>query len=172
MDAGELVPDEIIVAMMAEETAKCSGGFILDGFPRTTVQAEEFHRLMAESGNDIDLVLNLKIDDETVKSRLTGRRSCPECGAVYHVDNLPPKVDNLCDNDGEKLVQRADDKPHVVENRLRTYHRQTMPVLDYYRGQGQVYDIDANAEPEEVTSRIMERLDALAGSAAEGSAGG
>jgi len=164
MDSGALVPDEIIVEMMAEaisKTLQC--GFILDGFPRTVNQAEELDRLLkASDSQKIDVVLNLKIDDQVVAQRMTGRRSCPECGAVYHIENLKPKVEGICDSDGTKLIQRPDDGLEVVANRLKTYHQQTEPVVDYYKNNSTVYDIDANKDADEVTALIFEKLDALA----------
>lgn len=163
MDAGQLVPDQIIVEMMIdaiEETQRA--GFVLDGFPRTVNQAAELDKALAQSGHEIDAILNLQIRDEVVLERMTGRRSCPKCGAVYHIKNLKPRVDEICDNDGTKLVQRPDDEPEVVANRLKTYHRQTEPVVDYYRQGRTVYDIDANNGADGVGDLIFEKLDALA----------
>jgi len=110
----------------------------------------------------------LKIDDRLVAQRITGRRSCPECGAVYHIENLKPKVEGICDNDGAKLIQRPDDSPEVVSNRLETYHRQTEPVLDYYKSNGTVcYDISADSGADEITDLLFEKLDGLAKSLSE-----
>jgi adenylate kinase len=163
MDAGQLVPDQIIVEMMIdaiEETP--AAGFVLDGFPRTVNQAAELDKALAQSGHEIDAILNLQIRDEVVLERMTGRRSCPKCGAVYHIKNLKPRVDEICDNDGTKLVQRPDDEPQVVANRLKTYHRQTEPVVEYYKQSRMVYDIDANNGADGVGDLIIEKLDALA----------
>lgn len=163
MDSGALVPDEIIVEMMIDAIKKTpAAGFILDGFPRTVNQAVELDKSLAHRDRDIDAILNLQIDDKVVAERMTGRRSCPKCGAVYHIKNLKPKVDEVCDNDGTKLTQRPDDSPEVVANRLQTYHQQTEPVVDYYRNNRMVYDIDANKNADEVSTLIFERLDALA----------
>lgn len=162
MDAGELVPDDIIVEMMTEEIQKHGDvGFVLDGFPRTVNQAVKLDRAMSFANQKIDAVLNLKIEDKVVGARMTGRRSCPKCGAVYHIENLKPKVKGICDNDGERLIQRPDDSPEVVANRLRTYYKQTEPVVDYYRNNGMVCDIDANGDVNEVSASIFERLDTL-----------
>jgi adenylate kinase len=162
MDSGKLVPDEIIVKMMIEAIKKATNaGFILDGFPRTVNQAVELDESLASDGQQIDAVLNLKIDDQVVAKRITGRRSCPQCGAVYHIENLKPKVDGICDNDGTKLIQRPDDSSEVVVNRLKTYHLQTEPVVDYYRNNNVIYDIDANDEADKVSGLIFEKLDAL-----------
>jgi len=117
MDSGALVPDEIIIEMMVKAIGKApSAGFILDGFPRTNV----------------------------VTNRITGRRSCPECGAVYHIENLKPKTEGICDNDGTELVQRPDDTEEVLANRLETYHQQTEPLVDYYKKNGTVYNFEAD----------------------------
>ncbi len=164
MDSGALVPDEIIVEMMAGAIKKApEAGFILDGFPRTVNQAAELDKSLASTNKKIDAVLNLKIDDRIVAERMTGRRSCPQCGAVYHIENLKPKVEEICDNDGARLIQRPDDSPEVVANRLKTYHQQTEPVVDYYRNSNNsaVYDIDANKDADEVSVLVFEKLDAL-----------
>lgn len=162
MDSGGLVPDEIIVKMMVGAINKASEtGFVLDGFPRTVNQAEELDKTLTSAGLKIDAVLNLEIDDQVIAERMTGRRSCPECGAVYHIENLKPKVEGKCDNDGAELIQRPDDSLEVVENRLKTYHEQTKPVVDYYKSNGSVYDIDSNKSADEVTSLIFEKLDTL-----------
>ncbi len=162
MDSGVLVPDEIIIEMMTEAIRKApAAGFLLDGFPRTVNQAVELAESLAGNEMKIDVVLNLQIDDDVVAKRMTGRRSCPKCGAVYHIENLKPKVEGLCDNDGVELVQRPDDSPEVVANRLKTYHQQTEPLVDYYRNNGTVYDFDADRSPDEISASIFERLDAL-----------
>ncbi len=162
MDSGARVPDEIMVEMMVGAIKKTpESGFILDGFPRTIKQADELDKSLACSGQKIDVVLNLKIDDRIVAERMTGRRSCPQCGAVYHIENLKPKVEGICDNDGARLIQRPDDSLEVVANRLKIYHRQTEPVVDYYKKNNTVCDIDANEDADEVTDLIFENLDAL-----------
>ncbi|HIJ53615.1 MAG TPA: adenylate kinase [Planctomycetes bacterium] len=164
MDSGALVPDQIIVEMMADAIKNApDAGFILDGFPRTINQAAELDKSLDCSGQKIDAVLNLEIDDEVVVRRMTGRRSCPQCGAVYHVENLKPKVEGICDNDGTTLVQRSDDSAEVVANRLKTYHLQTEPVVDYYKkNSSTVYDIDANKDVDGVSASVLEKLEALA----------
>jgi adenylate kinase len=163
MDSGELVPDEVIVEMMAGAIKKTpQAGFVLDGFPRTVNQADRLDKSLACNGKRINAVLNLKVDDRIVAERMTGRRSCPQCGAVYHIENLRPKVEGICDNDGATLIQRSDDSLEVVKNRLKTYHRQTEPVVDYYRKNNTVYDIDADKDVDEVTAQLIENLDTLA----------
>ncbi len=162
MDSGALVPDEVMVGMMVGEIKKAPDtGFVLDGFPRTVKQAGELDKALASSGEKIDIVLNLKVDDHIVAQRMTGRRSCPKCGAVYHVENLKPKVDGICDNDGAELIQRPDDSPEVVANRLKTYHLQTEAVVDYYKNNSTVYGVDANKNAYETTALVFEKLDAL-----------
>ena len=163
MDSGALVPDEIVVAMMIDAIRKApDAGFILDGFPRTVNQAAELDKSLASYHQGIDVVLNLNADDQVVVERITGRRSCPRCGAVYHIKNLRPKVDETCDNDGTKLIQRPDDSPEVVANRLETYRQQTEAVVDYYKSNRTVYEIDANKGADEVSTLIFEKLEALA----------
>jgi adenylate kinase len=113
------------------------------------------------TGKKIDVVVNLKIADEEVAARMTGRRSCPECGAVYHIENLKPKVEGKCDKDGTELIQRPDDSLEVVQSRLKTYHEQTEPVVDYYKNNGTVYDINSGESADEVSELIFKRLNAL-----------
>lgn len=163
MDSGQLVPDELIIEMMAKAIQKApAAGFILDGFPRTVNQAIALDKALDKNGRKIDAVLNLQIDDQVVAGRMTGRRSCPKCGAVYHIQNLKPKKEGLCDRDGAKLVQRSDDSPEVVANRLETYHQQTEPLVDYYMNNGTVFNFDADRDPKEVKASIFEKLDSLA----------
>jgi adenylate kinase len=163
MDSGALVPDQIIIEMMIGEIKKTpAAGCILDGFPRTLKQARELDKALAANGQKVDAVLNLVIDDQVVAGRMTGRRSCPKCGAVYHVENLKPKTPDVCDHDGVKLVQRPDDAPPVVANRLQTYHRQTEPLVEYYINNGLVFDLDADRDPNEIKALIFDKLDGLA----------
>ena len=162
MDSGGLVPDELIVEMMTDAIKKeGTSGFVLDGFPRTVNQARELDEALASDGQKIDVILNLMIDDETIMDRMAGRRSCPKCGAVYHIKNLQPKVEGICDNDGSELIQRPDDNPDVVANRLETYHEQTEPVVGYYKDSNTVVDIDASKDADEASVMIFEQLDAF-----------
>jgi adenylate kinase len=166
MDAGTLVPDDLIVAMMSNAIAEAgAAGYVLDGFPRTVNQAEALDESLAAGKGGIDIVVNLQVDDSVVLDRITGRRSCPTCGAVYHVRNMPPKRDEACDLDGTKLVQRPDDTEQVVENRLATYYQQTEPVVEYYKSKRTVHDIDANKDADSVAVVIFRELDPLAGKA-------
>jgi adenylate kinase len=163
MDKGALVPDDLIVEMMSRAVQKAPAGYVLDGFPRTVNQAEVLDKALAAQGAGIDMVINLLVDDRIVVERITGRRSCPACGAVYHVKNMPPKADGICDKDGTRLVQRPDDTEEVVRNRLETYYRQTEPVVGYYRARRTVHDIDAGGDADVVAQVIFRMLDPLAG---------
>ncbi|NIP25843.1 MAG: adenylate kinase [Phycisphaerae bacterium] len=164
MDSGALVPDQIIVEMMVDAIKKAPDvGFILDGFPRTVNQATELSKSLTSANQKIDAVINLKIDDQVVFQRMAGRRSCPQCGAVYNIETIKPRIEGVCDNDGAKLIQRPDDSNEVVANRLETYHLQTEPVIDYYKkNSSTVYDFDANKDAEEVSALVFVKLDALA----------
>jgi len=163
MDAGKLVPDDLIIAMMSGAITKAKGNCVLDGFPRTVVQASELDRELERKGNSIDAIVNLVIDDSVVENRITGRRSCPACGAVYHLESLKPKVDGFCDKcKGQSLTQRVDDTPDVIRERLKTYHQQTSAVVGYYtRAGGEVLDVDADRAIDAVTAEIIKKLESL-----------
>jgi adenylate kinase len=163
MDAGALVPDDLIVEMMTKAVRQAPAGYVLDGFPRTVNQAEVLDKSLAAQKTGIDMVLNLRVNDNVVLERITGRRSCPKCGAVYHVKNMPPKVSGICDKDGAPLVQRPDDTAEVVRNRLQTYYRQTEPVVDYYKTGRTVHDLDADGDADSVAAVIFRKLDPLTG---------
>ena len=156
MDAGDLVPDELILAMTAERLreADAEDGFILDGFPRTREQAEALDRQLDGMGRRITAVLLLDVPDEEVVRRLSGRRVCVKAGHNYHVDFDPPKHEGVCDQDGSRLIQRDDDKPEVIENRLRVYHEKTAPVIGYYDDQGLLRRIDGTRDQAEVHDHI------------------
>ena len=144
MDAGELVPDDLIVAMAAERLGQedARDGFILDGFPRTVPQAEALDKQLSQMGRRITAVLLIDVPDDELVRRLSGRRVCVKSGHNYHVEFDPPKHDDVCDQDGSRLVQRDDDKPEVVEKRLHVYHDQTEPVIDYYDQKGILRRVD------------------------------
>jgi adenylate kinase len=166
MDSGKLVPDQLIIEMMVKAIAVANGNCVLDGFPRTVVQGAELDKELARKGKKISAVVNLVIDDGIVEKRLSGRRSCPVCGDVYHIDTLKPKVAGFCDKCKEKLVQRPDDKPQVVKQRLKTYHEQTAAVVGYYSDSGrEIFDIQADGEIDDITAEIVERLDSLSSAA-------
>ncbi len=156
MDAGELVPDELIVAMAADRLQQedAEDGFILDGFPRTLEQADALEHQLAELGRRVTAALLIDVPDEEVIRRLSGRRMCVKSGHNYHVEFDPPKREGVCDQDGSRLIQRDDDKPEVIENRLRVYHAQTEPLVEYYDRQGMMRRIDGTRPPTEVHDHI------------------
>ena len=165
MDSGALVPDDLIIDMMIGAIKKApESGYVLDGFPRTVAQGDGLDAALAKAGEKIDAIVNLQVPNEAIISRMTGRRSCPECGAVYHIENLKPKVEGQCDKGCGALAQRADDTPEVVANRLKIYDEQTAAVVGYYQKKGNVIlDIDANQDIDKVTADVLEKLDALKG---------
>jgi adenylate kinase len=156
MDKGDLVPDEVIVKMVAERLQEddAQDGFILDGFPRTVPQAEALDKQLSDLDRRITAVLLLDVPDEEVERRLSGRRVCVKNGHNYHVEFDPPKHDDVCDQDGSRLIQRDDDKPEVVRNRLKTYHEKTAPLVDYYDDQGLLKRIDGTRDQTEVHDHI------------------
>jgi adenylate kinase len=156
MDAGELVPDELIVAMAADRLQQedAEDGFILDGFPRTLEQADALEQQLAELGRRVTAALLIDVPDEEVIRRLSGRRMCVKSGHNYHVEFDPPKREGVCDQDGSRLIQRDDDKPDVIENRLRVYHAQTEPLVEFYDRQGVMRRIDGTRPPTEVHDHI------------------
>ena len=156
MDAGDLVPDELILAMAAERVGRADAqdGFILDGFPRTREQAEALDTQLQAMGRRITAVLLLEVPDSEVVRRLSGRRICVKAGHNYHVEFDPPKHEGVCDQDGSRLIQRDDDKPEVIENRLRVYHDKTKPVIGYYDERGLMRRIDGTRDPTDVHDHI------------------
>ncbi|MTV27198.1 adenylate kinase [Nitriliruptoraceae bacterium ZYF776] len=167
MDAGDLVPDEVIIGMVGDRLAKddASDGFLFDGFPRTVPQAESLEQVLADRGTPLDVVLELVVDHDEVVSRLTGRRSCVECGAVYHETANPPSTPGRCDRCGGELVQRDDDREEVVVNRLAVYRDQTEPLVSFYGQRGLVRQLPAVGSVDEVNARALELLREAAGSA-------
>jgi len=160
MDKGELVPDDVIIGMMENRIKQddCKNGFILDGFPRTVAQAEAFDEMLKKNGLELDRVLLIDVPEEEIIERLTGRRVCPNCGAVYHVKNNPPKKEGICDKCGSALVQRDDDKEEVVRNRLEVYKKNTMPLVDYYTKTSKLVKIDGTGEISEIFERVKKVL--------------
>lgn len=157
MDKGELVPDDIILSLVKEKISKLEN-FILDGFPRTIVQAEGLDNILKELGKDLKAVIYFDIDDEKVIERLTSRRLCPNCGAVYNLITNPPKNDEICDYCGASLERRKDDNESTVRNRLQVYKRDTLPLVDFYEKRGLLKRIDAGKPPEEVFHSILRLL--------------
>jgi adenylate kinase len=160
MDAGDLVPDEVIVGVIAERIAspEALDGFILDGFPRTTPQAEALDAKLEELGRGVTAVLLIDVSDEEVVRRLGGRRTCAEGGHVFHVEFNPPKQEGVCDIDGSELIVRDDDKPEVIRKRLETYHEKTEPLVSYYDKRSVLRRIEGSAAPDEVTEEIRRTL--------------
>jgi adenylate kinase len=160
MDRGELVPDEVVAEIVQDRLTRedCVSGALLDGFPRSVGQAGFLDGFLATKGESVSLVLNLQIPDAEVVRRMSGRRSCLSCGATYHVEVSPPRVEGVCDRCGAEVVQRGDDQESTVRNRLAGYHAQTSPVLDWYRGRGVVRDIDGIGSIEDVALRIADAI--------------
>jgi adenylate kinase len=160
MDRGDLVPDEVIVGVIAEriDSEEARDGFILDGFPRTTPQAEALDAKLEELGRSVGAVLLIDVSDDEVVKRLGGRRTCEANGHVFHVDFNPPKVDGVCDIDGSPLIVRDDDKPDVIRKRLATYHEKTEPLVTYYDDKGVLRRVDGERDPDEVTEELRRTL--------------
>jgi adenylate kinase len=161
MDAGRLVPDDVMIRLVAERIAQpdCARGFILDGFPRTLAQAEALDRLLEERGLELDLVLEIAVDDEALIERISGRFACAGCGAGYHDRFKQPKVPGVCDACGSReFVRREDDKAETVRARLEAYHAQTAPLLPYYRDKGLLSVVDGMAEIDQVTAEVFDRI--------------
>lgn len=161
MDRGDLVPDEVTNAMVKDRLAQkdTAGGFLLDGFPRNVPQAETLKGMLADLGTSLDVVLELKVDEEEVVKRLSGRRSCPECGRVYHVEYDAPKVEGECDNEGAELYQREDDREETIRHRLKVYREQTAPLVEFYESEGLLATISATGPVAEVTARAKAAID-------------
>ncbi len=160
MDRGDLVPDEVIVGLIAErvDSVEALDGFILDGFPRTMPQAEALDAKLDELGRGVTAVILIDVADDEVVRRLGGRRTCAENGHVFHVEFNPPKEDGVCDLDGSELVVRDDDKPEVIRNRLEQYHGKTEPLVDYYDQRSVLRQIDGTAAPDEVAEEVRRTL--------------
>jgi len=163
MDRGDLVPDDVIVGVIAEriDSSEALDGFILDGFPRTTPQAEALDAKLSELGRSVTAVLLIDVSDDEVVRRLGGRRTCEANGHVFHVEFEPPQEDGVCDIDGSPLIVRDDDKPEVIRKRLETYHEKTKPLVSYYDDRGVLRRIAGEAAPEEVAEQIRRTLATL-----------
>lgn len=164
MDAGRLVSDDIVLAIIRERLARADArrGFVLDGFPRNLAQAEALDGLLGDIGRPLDATLLLEIDPDALVQRLTGRLTCPTCGRVYNRYTKPPKIEGQCDSDGSELVHRSDDNESTIENRLRVFESHTRPVIDYYRRQEKLLTVDADGEIDEVTKRVNQAVRPLA----------
>lgn len=162
MDQGLLVPDELTCDLVVDRISKddCKNGFILDGFPRTIPQAECLTNALKERGESMDFAVNVHVPDENIITRMSGRRACLNCGATYHIVNIPTKVEGICDRCGHEVVLRADDEPETVKKRLDVYHSQTQPLIDYYEKQGILRTVDGTVPMETVFSDIVKVLEA------------
>jgi adenylate kinase len=160
MDAGDLVPDEVTVGMVRDRLAEddAQGGFLLDGFPRTVPQAVSLDELLADLGTKLDVVLELVVDEDEVVRRLSGRRTCRNCGHIWHVDFDPPEKEGVCDRCGGQLFQRDDDKAETVRHRLQVYDEQTAPLVGYYAERGVLIGIDATGPVDDITERALAAL--------------
>lgn len=157
MDQGALVPDELTIGMLMDRIKEddCANGYVLDGFPRTIPQAESLKAALGSMGQKIDYAVNVDVPDENIISRMAGRRACLSCGATYHVEFNPSKVEGVCDVCGDKLVLRDDDKPETVKKRLSVYHDQTQPLIDFYKAEGVLANVDGTQDMEKVFGDIV-----------------
>ena len=160
MDRGALVPDDVTIAMVMDRLARpdCANGALLDGFPRTIAQAKALDEALAEQGNGIGCALNISVPDDVLVERVSGRRLCRTCGESYHIKFSPPKRPGVCDEDGGELYQRDDDMPDTVRERLKVYWEQTSPLIDHYRAQGVLAEVDGNQSIDAVTEDLRAAL--------------
>ena len=160
MDKGLLVPDELVCDLVADRVGQddCKNGYLLDGFPRTVVQAESFDKFLEKNGQALTVVLNIQAPFEDLFNRAAGRRVCKQCGKTYNVISLPPKTEGICDACGGELSHRADDQPETVKNRLKVYEDQTSPLVEYYTGSGRIANVDGNRPIPEVFEEICALL--------------
>lgn len=161
IDEGLLVPDELVVELVTDRLSKddCKAGYILDGFPRTIPQAEALDIALEAAGEKIDCAIEVDASDMAIIKRMTGRRTCPACGATYHIISIPPKMEGICDNCGAELILRDDDKPETVQKRLEVYHEQTQPLLKYYKEKGILKTVDGVKDADETFKDIVNFLD-------------
>ena len=160
LERGELVPDALVNELMADQLSKpeASRGFILDGYPRTVGQAEALDQFLKSRGQKLDVALYFKTSPEVIIDRLSGRRACPQCGANYHIRNIPPKVEGKCDRCGSSLIQRIDDEPQTVRHRLEVYEKETAPLLEYYQKQGLLEEVPGDFDVPELQAELAKVL--------------
>ena len=157
MDQGQLVPDELTVKILLDRVAKddCKNGYVLDGFPRTIPQAEVLDEALTKLGDKIDYAIDVDVPDENIINRMSGRRACVNCGATYHMVHVPPKKEGICDTCGSELILRDDDKPETVKNRLKVYHDQTQPLIDFYTEKGILKSVDGTQDMNDVFAAVV-----------------
>ena len=162
MDSGKLVPDDVVIGIVEERLRMndCESGWILDGFPRTIPQAEALQPILTKLGKTIDYVINIEVESEELIRRLTGRRTCKNCGAMFHVLFQPPKMEGICDRCGGTLYQRGDDKEETIRTRLKEYEKQTAPLIEYYRDKKMLRSIQGVGGPDQIFDQIIRLLDA------------
>ena len=162
MDQGQLVPDEVVIGIIDERlrAPDCNPGFILDGFPRTIVQAEALQPILIKVGKSVDHVINIEVNSEELVRRLTGRRTCQNCGAMFHLFSHPPKREGICDRCGGAIYQREDDKEETIRTRLKEYERQTAPLIEYYRRRNTLRSIQGVGGKDQIFEQIVRLLDA------------
>ncbi len=162
MDQGALVPDELTCDLVMDRIQQddCKNGFVLDGFPRTIPQAEALDAALGKINEKMDYAIDVDVPDENIVNRMSGRRACLNCGATYHLISIPPKVEGICDRCGSEIVLREDDKPETVKKRLKVYHEQTQPLIDYYKNQGILKSVDGTQPMDEVFKAIVTILGA------------
>lgn len=162
MDQGALVPDELTCDLVMDRIQQddCKNGFVLDGFPRTIPQAEALDAALEKINEKMDYAIDVDVPDENIVNRMSGRRACLNCGATYHLISIPPKVEGICDRCGSEIVLREDDKPETVQKRLKVYHEQTQPLIDYYKKQGILKSVDGTQPMDEVFKAIVTILGA------------
>ena len=160
MDEGKLVPDELTVKILLDRVAAddCRNGYVLDGLPRTIPQAEVLTKALEEMNDAIDYAIDVDVPDENIVNSMGGRRACVTCGATYHIVHVPPKKENICDKCGSELILRDDDKPETVLNRLKVYHEQTQPLIDYYTAKGVLRTVDGTKDMNDVFAEIVSIL--------------
>lgn len=162
MDQGLLVPDELVVELVADRIVAedCANGFVLDGFPRTIPQAESLDAALAKMGQTMDFAIDVDVPDENIVNRMAGRRACLNCGATYHLISIPTKVEGICDRCGSEIVLREDDKPETVQKRLSVYHEQTQPLIEYYQKQNILKSVDGTQAIDVIFDTIVQILGA------------
>lgn len=160
MNKGELVPDQLVVDIALDRLGKddCKNGFLLDGFPRTVFQADALDKFLKDKGKGIDLVINIEVEDKMLIERLDARRVCPTCAATYNVIGMPPKKEGICDKCNDTLIQRKDDKKETVGNRIKVYHEQTSPLIDYYKEKGLIKDFDGMIGADALFDEIVKAI--------------